>query len=382
MKKIRLAVLNDNHTKIGPFTKKGTEIFDYIYITNLNRLKKKEVDITSFCAGSSSLPVKIESITYHSSIESKFIGEKHNLLFNMALTAKAISLQKKFDIFHVNNGIGENIIPFAKFIRKPIIVTMHGTTYDLYKQKFMNVVDIPDNVHFVSISNAQRKHLPKLNYVKTIYHGIDANKFLFHETGGKNIVWTGRATPDKGLDTVVLVAKKMKKPVRIFPIIKAEYFEWLHEEIIKKRDVVNQIVKLYIEFDVARSNLVTEYQNSKVFLFPLRWEEPFGFTVIESMSCGTPVISFARGAMPEIVKDGVTGLLVNPSPDDIRGNFITKKTGLEGLMEAVERIYSMPEADYLAMRRACRAHVESNFTVERMVSDYMEVYRKVLEKKS
>lgn len=103
--------------------------------------------------------------------------------------------------------------------------------------------------------------------------------------------------------------------------------------------------------------------------------------MIESMACGTPVVAFARGSVPEIIKDGETGFIVNPSDDDIRGNWIIKKTGIEGLCEAVERIYSMPEKQYLEMRKACRAHVEKHFTVERMVDEYEKVYEEILAKK-
>lgn len=100
--------------------------------------------------------------------------------------------------------------------------------------------------------------------------------------------------------------------------------------------------------------------------------------MIEAMACGTPVVAYARGSVPEVIKDGETGFIVNPSDTDIRGNWIIKKTGIEGLCEAVERIYSMPEDQYRQMRRNCRAHVEKNFTVERMVDEYEKVYKEIL----
>jgi glycosyltransferase involved in cell wall biosynthesis len=116
-------------------------------------------------------------------------------------------------------------------------------------------------------------------------------------------------------------------------------------------------------------------------LAPLTWEEPFGLTLIESMACGTPVIAFARGSVPEIIEDGKTGYIVNSSEDDKRGDFVIKKTGIEGLCEAVERIYDMSEEGYRQMRKNCRAHVENNFTVERMVDQYEALYKEILAKK-
>ena len=101
----------------------------------------------------------------------------------------------------------------------------------------------------------------------------------------------------------------------------------------------------------------------------------------ESMACGTPVIAFARGSVPEVIKDGETGFIVNPSNTDIRGDFIIKKTGFEGLCEAVEKIYSTPDKEYKKMRLNCRAHVEKNFAMERMVDNYEKVYQEIIKKK-
>lgn len=381
MKKIRLGIVNSNFIRIGPFSKKGTEIFDYILISGLDRYKKKTILMTTFCSGNSQIPGKKESIAFHSSSEDKNITEKNYLIFELALVAKALELQNKFDLFHVNLGCGEHMLPFARFTKKPILITMHGLSNAPHMARYFNLFKGLKNVFFVPISESQKKALPGLNYANVIYHGIDADKkYTFNETGGKNIIWTGRAVPDKGLDTVLTVSRKTKKLARVFPIIKEEYISWLHNEIIKKRDIINQIVNIHIDFNLRRHDLITEYQHSKLFLFPLRWEEPFGLTVIEAMACGTPVIAYARGSMPELVKDGETGFLVNSSPEDVRGNWKIKKTGVEGLCEAVEYIYKLPEEEYKKMRLACRKHVEQNFTVTRMVDQYEQMYAKLVRR--
>lgn len=380
--KINVAILNSTSVRIGPYTKQGTEIFAYILINGLAKYGKNELNVTAYCSGDSQVAVKKESIIYRPSLAHKYINKYTYTYFDIALISKAISMQKKFDIFHTNFHIGEYILPFAQFTKKPIVITLHGNTDEKYASIFFSLFKTMPNVYFVPISNYQKKFLPSLNYTKTIYHGINANKYTFNAVGGKNILWTGRAVPEKGLDTVLLLAKKLKKYTRVFPLMRDEYLQWLHDEIIKKNDLITQVVRVHIEFNLPRKNLITEYQNSKLFLFPLRWEEPFGLTLIESMSCGTPIVTYARGSTPEIVKDGETGFIVNPSDEDIRGNWIIKKTGIEGLCEAVERIYAMPEAEYRQMRLNCRAHVEKNFTVEHMVDQYVEVYKEILAKKS
>lgn len=377
---MKIAIVNTNSIKINKQTKKGTEIFVYNLIKYLAK-NKKNISVTAFTSGNSKLPVKIDSVNHLSSSEDKNIGIEKGNIFELALLSKAFSQHRLFDLFHTNISCGENIMPFARFVKKPIIITLHGPLNLSYQRKYYSLFNDSKNIFFVSISNSQRKPQPNLNYIRTIYHGIDTKKeFQFNPKGDNYLIWSGRAVPEKGLDIVLQIIKLTKKKAKIFPIIKDEFFKWLQEIIIKRRNIVNQAISIYTDFDVHRLGLACHYQTSKLFLFPLQWEEPFGLTLIESMACGTPVVAYARGSIPEIVKDGETGFIVNSSKDDIRGNWIIKKTGIEGLCEAVERIYAMPEEKYKQMRLACRAHVEKNFTVERMVDQYEEVYKEVIAK--
>lgn len=378
MKKIRLGIINSNYVKIGPYTKKGTEIFSYILTNNLAKRYAKELDITSFCSGNSTLPVKKESIGYHSSLENKVIGSQRHHLFEAALFSKVVQEQGKFDILHLNLGLGEGFLPFARFIKKPIVITMHGPFEVDYMPRFFSIFNDLTNLRYVAISNFQKKN-SLFSKARTIYHGIDIKKtFTFNAQGGKSIIWTGRAAPEKGLDEVLSISKKTKMHTKVFPIIKSEYFDWLYKEVLQRRDIINQIARVQINFNTVRKNLVKEYQSSKVFLFPLQWEEPFGFTVVESMACGTPVIAYARGSMPELIQDGVTGYLVNPSESDIRGNYITQKTGFEGMCEAVQRLYSLPEEEYLRMRVASRVNAEAHFSADTMADNYVAYYKEIL----
>lgn len=378
MKKIRLGIINSNYVKIGPFTKKGTEIFSYIFTNNLAKRYSEEIDITSFCSGNSILPVKKESVAFHSSSENRNIGLVRHHLFEMALFSKVLQMQQKFDIFHLNSGVGENFLSFARFIKKPIVVTMHGPVEPDYMSRYFSLFNDVKNIHYAAISNLQKKY-PVFSKARTIYHGIDTKKtFVFNAQGGNSIIWTGRAVPEKGLDEVLRITKKLKVATKVFPIIRSEYFEWLYKEVLEKRDIINQVTKIHIDFNTQRSKLSHEYRSSKVFLFPVIWEEPFGFTVVESMACGTPVIAYARGSMPELIKDGETGYLVNPSDGDIRGNWIIKKTGFEGMCEAVQKIYALSLVEYQIMRRKSREHVEKNFNVDDMVDKYVTYYKEIL----
>lgn len=375
---MRVAIVTSNFVRIGQDTKKGSEIFVYILINNLVKNKKdKELSLTAFCSGDSDLPVKIEGVDFHSTSFDKSIPNEKHIIFELALMSKAFSMQDKFDLYHMNIGNGDIVLPFAQFVKKPILITLHFTLESEYMKKYFALFKNLQDVFFVSVSNAQRKLLPDLNYIETIYHGIDANSFKFDQQGGEKIMWSGRAIPEKGLDLVLDVVRLTAKEAQLFAIRKEEEEKWLKEIILNKIDAINKEIKVSIYFDKERLSLIKHYQNSKLFLFPIQWEEPFGLVMAEAMACGTPVVAFARGSVPEIIKDGETGFIVSPSDNDIRGNWIIKKTGIEGLCEAVERIYSMPYKEYRRMRENCRNHVEKNFTVKKMVAAYERVYEKV-----
>ena len=374
---MRIAIVCSNFTSITKAAKKGTEIFDYILINNLAKVDKS-LDITAFASGDSDLPVKTESVDYHSSVSDKSIIRKDkHIIFELALISKAFSMQEDFDLYHINIGDGDIALPLAPFVKKPMLITLHYTQEAEYINKYFPLFSNLSNVSFISISNSQRKFFPNLKYAGTIYHGIETELFEFDPKGGESIMWAGRGTPEKGLGIIVQVLKKVKRKAKIFPLKKEEHIEWLNKQVTDlKADVADN--NIVIEFDKDRLDLITHYQSSKLFLFPIQWEEPFGLVLIESMACGTPVVAYARGSVSEIIRDGETGFLVNPSETDIQGNWIIKKTGIDGLCEAVEKTYSMKDEEYQKIRSNCRILVEKSFSANRMVEEYLKVYKKLV----
>lgn len=391
---IKIAILASNLLKIDKTIKKGTEIFVYTLVKHLSiqtRKKLAKLKLTVFTSGNSELPetVQLESIRDNASVDDKDIGPDNALLFELSLFSKAFSKQKQFDIFHVNhNNNADLVLPFARFVKKPIIVTLHGNVTYSYKKKYYESFNDVENVHLVSISHQQQKILSTVKFTKNIYHGIDIKKFTWNPNGGDFIMWAGRNAPEKGLDTAIKVIQKTEKKGKIFPIIKQLLLHKhvnlanSHKNFMNELSLLNKEIELLINFNLPHTKLIKHYQTSKVFLFPIKWEEPFGFVMIESMACGTPVVAYARGSTAEVIQDGVTGFLVNPSDDDIRGDFIIKSTGKEGLCEAIERIYAMSSEDYKNMRLACRNHVEKYFTVERMIQEYIDLYNELHAKYS
>ena len=281
--------------------------------------------------------------------------------------------RKKYDIVH--NHASWRMLNFGNLIIPRIITTHHSPLSLNYQQHtFLSFKEYPH----VSISLNQRKDLPELNYVSNIYNGTDIHEYTFFENQNSqsaHIAFLARMSPEKGGIDAALAAEKSNRVLRVaakVDEIDKEYFKAFEPHINKKTVI--------FEKEVNKLTKLKHLQTARCLLAPIKWEEPFGLMFTESMACGTPVIAYSRGSAPEIVQDGISGFLVNQSSEYIRGDFIIKKTGIEGLHEAIERIYTMPEAQYEEMRRNCRKHVEKNFTVEKMVDQYEALYKEIIAK--
>lgn len=376
---MKIAIVCSNYLSLDEQAKKGTEIFAHMFIQNLAKFSSnQDLDVTVFAAGNSAVPFKLESVDTQPSIaDPRLIAHGKHVIFELALLSKAFAQQDEFDLFHINIGDGDLAVPFAPFVNKPILVTLHHINNEEFTRKFFALFKDYSNVFFVSASEAQRRLLPTLQYAATIYHGIDEQMFTFNPEGGESIMWAGRAIPVKGPDLVVKVATKLTKPTKLFAILKPEFAEWFQESVVNPIESNASGANIILEQDRDRAELVRHFQNSKLFLFPVQYEESFGLVLTEAMACGTPVVAFAQGSIPELIKDGETGFIVNVSDDDVRGDWAVKQTGLAGLCEAVEKIYALSPADYKVMRAKCREHVEANFTIKRMVEEYRAVYKQV-----
>jgi len=278
---------------------------------------------------------------------------------------------KKYDIVH--NHASWRMLNFANLITPPMITTHHGPLSQEYQQyTFMNYRAYPH----VSISLNQRNDLPDLNYVKNIYNGTDVVEYPYLTDESKldaHMAFLARMSPEKGGIEAAIAAKKTGHVLRVaakVDEIDKPYFEQF------KPYIDNQAI-FFVE-EVSKITKLNHIQTARCLLAPIQWEEPFGLMFTEAMACGTPVIAYSRGSAPEIIQDGITGYLVNQSPEFIRGDFIVKKTGVEGLCEAIERIYALPQAEYTQMRKNSRARVEQQFTVEKMVNEYEALYKSIL----
>jgi glycosyltransferase involved in cell wall biosynthesis len=268
--------------------------------------------------------------------------------FHFAMLEHLVRRANEFDIVHFHTDYQS--FPFARRLMCPHVTTLHWR------------LDVPgldqlyrafDDMPVVSISNAQRRPLPHAHWIDTVYHGMPASTLTFHAQPGNYLAFLGRIAPPKRPDLAIEIAERAGVPLKIAAKID-NGDRWYYEgniEALLGRPLVDYLGEL------GDREKNTFLGGARALLFPIDWPEPFGLVLIEALACGTPVIAFGRGSVPEIIEDGVTGFIV----DDI-----------EGAVRAVARLHEID-------RVRCRASFERRFTAARMARDYVRIYDTLLE---
>jgi glycosyltransferase involved in cell wall biosynthesis len=378
---MRIAQIAPVWISVPPKSYGGTEEVVYELTEGLVR---RGNDVTLFATGDSKTSAKLVSFERVGVLDqgmtfSDYLHPLYHLL-------SSLEHKKEFDILHFHFTTPFDFVALA-LVREfnNIVFTFHNPIPSLppeyghtFGKEFLE--EIFPQVPIVSISNNQRNSM-KLNFVETVYHGINIENFTFSPVvNPENMIYIGRISPIKGGALAIQSAEACRRMLIFAGDLESKtprnvkYFE----EEIKPR--LNSSFVQSVG-DLNFKEKIKSYLNSRLLIFPIQWEEPFGLVMIESMACGTPVVAFAKGSVPEVIKDGVTGFVINSSDEDIRGDFIIKNTGMKGLCEAIERVYSMPSEEYQKMRLDCRKHVEDNFTTDKMAQGYEKVYNKLLENK-
>jgi len=257
--------------------------------------------------------------------------------------------QDHFDIIHFHNEYLH--FPMARALETPTVSTVHGRL-DLrdYPELFGEFSDLP----LVSISFSQRKPLPHAHWAGMIHHGLDGSHLNFHAKGTGYLAFLGRLTPEKGFEHAVEIATLTGKKLKVAAKIEHDVYPEYVEQIAA---LLNHPMVEYIG-EIGDDKKAEFLGNADATIFPIRWPEPFGLVMIESLACGTPVIAFRRGSVPEIIKPGKTGFIV----EDVAG--------------ACEAVAAISAID----RRDCRHDFESRFTPDRMAKDYLKVYQKICKR--
>ena len=257
--------------------------------------------------------------------------------------ASAFERAADFDIIH--NGFDFLPLTYSGLVDTPVITTIHGFS----SQQIVPVYERYDaTTHYVAISNADRS--PRLHYVGTVYHGINLRTFTYRAKPDDYLVFLGRIHPDKGTAEAIEIARHANRRLILAGIVQ--------DTVYFRNDIQPQLDGDRVTYigSVGPETRDRLLGGAVALLHPISFSEPFGLSVVEAMACGTPVVAFDRGSMPELIQDSSTGFLVRD------------------VDEAIAALRRVPGLD----RQACRQHVEQRFTVKRMVDDYVGVYRSVL----
>lgn len=340
---LRIALVAPLFESIPPALYGGTERV----VANLaSELTEEGHRVTTYGSGDSRvagtlIPVCERSLRHSQSVDAV----AHHILQNELVFRDSL----QYDMIHFHNGYLH--MSGARRCKTPSVTTFHGR------------LDLPDltglaaefsDLPVVSISVAQRNPLPRMNWVDTVYNGIAASTFSFRKSSGEYLLFLGRISPEKRPDRAIEIATRTGR--RIIIAAKVDATDRAYHESQIKPLLSLPGVEFVGEVDVAEKGALLS--EAAGLLFPIDWPEPFGLVMIEAMACGTPVIAFNRGSVPEVMQDGVSGFVV------------------ETVDQAVEAVKRLPRID----RSGVRSYFEKRFTSECMARGYLRVYRQLLER--
>jgi len=366
---MRIAILASNVIRLPPSPEYIPQGYsgapEHITSVLSESLIKRGYDVTLFASGDSQTSSRLVSVTTKSTSMDPNIGMDHHMDYENLLVSRCYEMacKNEFDLIH--SMMDTRSFMFAPFTSVPTVCTLHSPLITIRKDLLSRY---PNAQWYVSISNSQRIPLPHLRYAGTVYHGIDITAFSLGDGKEGYYLFVGRMVENKGIQAAIDATKEAHVSLYLLgePI---EHDTYWSDHVAPFIDDTNVKHEGFVE----KEKLIAYYQQATALLFPIQWEEPFGLVMVEAMACGTPVIAYNRGSVPEIVRDGVTGFIIDPNdePRPGKGTWTIKKQGIDGLVEAIGRI---GEID----RKACRRHVEEHFTVEKMVDGYEEVYREIM----
>lgn len=339
---MKIAQITSVYLSVPPKTHGGTERIVYHLCRQLTR-RGHQVEL--FASGDSKVDCPLRSVLPIASLDdpnSTIYLEKE---FETRNTYNLYRQAERFDLIHAH---WPTLAPyFSPFTKTPTLITyayIEKELHEYYHKRFPRCFP-------VCISRAQAKMLGDES-IPVVYNGIDVDEIPFNEKPEDFFIIVGRMTPGKGIVDAIRIAKKAGAMLLIIGNV-TTHLPWSEEYFSRE-------VKPHIDGGNIRHIERLPYRalmdimgRAKGFLFPLQWDEPFGMVVVEAMAAGTPALAYRRGSMPELIKDGETGYL--PGNED----------EMVSALGQVEKIN----------RRRCREWVQANFSVERMVDRYEELYR-------
>jgi glycosyltransferase involved in cell wall biosynthesis len=300
-------------------------------------------DVTLFATGDSRTSARLVAIYPHGYWHDENMWPWE--LYEMLNLAAAVERAREFDIIHYEAAYYPMSLGYARLSATPIVQTLHHSPSAPEVGLWSRYPEAP----FVAISEEQARLLSGLNVVGTVLHGIDTDNFIFREHPDDYLLFLGRFTDGKG----VLQAIEIAKRVGMRLILAAAEDSYYREKVAPHVD--GRLVVYYGEADFAAK--VALYGGARALLYPIQAREPFGLVLAEAMACGTPVAALDKGAVREVVEDGITGIVFGD---------------LEQMANELSRVFDLD-------RRRVRDRAVARFGAARMVDEYVAVYRRIVE---
>jgi glycosyltransferase involved in cell wall biosynthesis len=335
---VRIAVLSPVWFAVPPSGYGGIE---WVVSLLADGLVDAGHEVTLFASGDSHTKAELSFVfeTAPSELIGRSLPELHHAL---ACFARA----DDFDV--INDHAGPLSIALGGLVETPVVHTVHGPLNGEPGQVYAGLAQVASDVGLISISLNQRKPRPELNWAGNCMNALDLQLYPCKPHRGEYLLFLGRMSADKGAHRAIAVAMETGLPLKLAGK-KQDPKELRYFDELVKPHLVGDIEYLG---EVSHGEKVELLQNARATLFPIDWEEPFGLVMIESIACGTPVIATRHGAVPEVIEDGRSGIIV----DDYRE-----------MPAALERADALDPLE-------CRRYVEERFGPERMVRDYVDVY--------
>ncbi len=336
--------------RVPPKKYGGTERVVYALT---EELVKRGHEVTLFASGDSITSAKLRSV-FPTALREANMKDIYGLntysLTNMAL---AYQHQDEFDVIHDHNP--HLSLPTANIAHTPALMTWHGP----YSKEIVGYFSALKNPKLNSISHSQALGAPDLPFLGNVYNGLAMEDYPFSSTHEDYLLYVGRVDMEKGLHLAIDVAARLNKKLKIaakvdsmIPSIKNYYQRYIVPRIRKHSALIDWIGEVD---EMERNELM---KNAKCLLHPVTWPEPFGLTMIEAMACGTPVVAFNKGSIPEVIVDGKTG-------------FVVDGQNPKKMAEMVVQLDSISRAD-------CRRHALEHFSAKRMADGYEKIYQEMV----
>ncbi len=311
-------------------------------------LVRRGHEVTLFASGDSITSAKLVSVYPRGLREAKMPDLYGVNPWTLHAIGQLYERQNEFDIIH--DHVAPLSLPTANMATTPTVITMHGP-FSPINRKLFQAMKKP---HVVSISHSQALTAADINHAGTIYNGLVMDAYPFSAQHEEYLLFVGRISMEKGVHLAIEVAEQLDMQLIIaakLDNVDRPYFRDYVEPRLSER------IRWIGEVDeTERNDLMSK---ASCLLSPVTWREPFGLVLVEAMACGCPVVAFNRGSIPEIIKSGVTGFVVDDT---------------ESMINAVSSIGNIERA-------ACRAHALENFNVRKMTDGYEEIFKKVLDAK-